>query len=411
MKCRHCKSKIINTFLDLGFSPPSNSYLHANELNKPEINYPLRTIFCTKCWLVQTEDFVDVQKMFNADYAYFSSISLSWLKHAKNYFTMIKNKLKLNKDSFVVEIASNDGYLLKNFSRAGIPCLGIEPTKSTAEASEKIGINVIKEFFNESLAIKIKKEFGNIDLIIANNVYAHIPDINNFTKGLKILLGDKGTITIEVAYLLKLIQNNEFDTIYHEHYSYHSLHSIKTIFEFYNLKIYDVEELETHGGSIRVYACNESDKKIVHENVKLQLKKEIEQGLLDKSTYLFFKDNINSIKYDLMNFLIRKKLENKIVIGYGAAAKGNTLINYCGIKKDLIPFVCDAAPSKYGNYLPGSHIPIIRPEKIKTIKPDFILILPWNIKNEIIKQLDYVKEWGCEFLIPIPSLKILKPIK
>jgi hypothetical protein len=411
MKCRHCKSKIINTFLDLGFSPPSNSYLNANDLSKPEINYPLRTVFCENCWLVQTEDFVDAEKMFTSDYAYFSSISHSWLKHSENYSKIIIEKLKLTRDSFIVEIASNDGYLLKNFAKAGIPCLGIEPTKSTAEASEKIGINVIKEFFNENLAIKIKKKFGNIDLIIANNVYAHIPDINNFTKGLKILLGSKGTITIEVAYLLKLIQNNEFDTIYHEHYSYHSLHSIKTIFEFYDLKIYDVEELETHGGSIRVYACNKSDKKIVHKNVKLQLKKEIEHGLLNKNTYLSFKDNINSIKYNLMNFLVRKKLENKIVIGYGAAAKGNTLINYCGIKKDLIPFVCDAAPSKYGNYLPGSQIPIIQPEKIKTIKPDFILILPWNIKNEIIKQLDYVKEWGCEFLIPIPSLKILKPIK
>tara|TARA_B100000900_G_scaffold380278_1_gene365873 strand:- start:4560 stop:5783 length:1224 start_codon:yes stop_codon:yes gene_type:complete len=406
MICRHCKNTLTQDFVDLGFAPPSNAYLKSSQMNRPETYYPLKVMFCTNCSLVQTVDFISEKNLFEEDYAYFSSISKSWLEHAENFSSMITEKLKLKKDNFVIELASNDGYLLKNFVKKKIPCLGVEPTISAASESEKKGIQVIKEFFSENLSKQLVNDFSKADLIIANNVYAHIPDINDFTRGLKILLKENGTITVEIAYLKSLIEKFEFDTIYHEHFSYHSLYSIKTIFEKHNLKVYDCEILNTHGGSLRVYGCHDNFRINLSDNVKLILKDEEDFGLLTKEVYENFQNNIYSIKNNFLSFLIKARTENAKVIGYGAAAKGNTLLNFCGIKKDLISYVCDASPSKQGKYLPGSHIPIFHPNKIKLEKPEYIIILPWNISQEIMIQLSYVREWGAKFVTVIPQLNI-----
>ncbi len=407
MTCRHCGIRLTHTFVDLGFAPPSNAYRSKEDLSKPEIAYPLRVMVCDSCWLVQTEDFVDADAMFNTDYAYFSSTSSSWLEHASKYSKMIQEKLCLNADSFVVEVASNDGYLLKNFVDANIPCLGIEPTDGTAEAAEKLGIPVQREFFGTKLANKLVAKGKKADLIIGNNVYAHVPDINDFTLGLKKLLSPNGTITLEFAYLLKLIQQNEFDTVYHEHFSYLSLHAVKPIFEGAELKIYDVEELTTHGGSLRVYGCHEEAGYNTTEQVYEQLQKEEKAGLLELKTYVHFQKKAERVKNGLLAFLVEQKMQGKSVAGYGAAAKGNTLLNYAGVKPELLPFVCDASPSKQGNYLPGSNIPIFSPNYIKEQRPDYVLILPWNIAEEVKDQLSFILDWDGKFVTAVPELTIL----
>ena len=406
MNCRHCQKKLEHLFLDLGSAPPSNAYRSKEELNKPEISYPLRIMVCDSCWLVQTEDFVDADAMFNTEYAYFSSTSSSWLEHAAAYSKMIQKKLRLNTDSFVVEVASNDGYLLKNFVEENIPCLGIEPTDSTAEAAEKLGIPVQREFFGNKLAEELKANSKQADLIIGNNVYAHVPDINDFTHGLKKLLKPSGTITLEFAYLLNLIEENEFDTVYHEHFSYLSLHAVVAIFENAGLKIYDVEELLTHGGSLRVYGCHKKADFDATDRVHKQLQKEKDDGLLNLETYVTFQQKAEKVKNELLSFLIEQKTNGKSVVGYGAAAKGNTLFNYGGIKPDLLPYVCDAALSKQGKYLPGSNIPIFLPDIIKKEKPDYVLIIPWNIAEEISKQLSIVRDWGGKFVTAVPEMHI-----
>ena len=406
MNCRHCNKVSNYLFLDLGFAPPSNAYRTKVDLNKPEINYPLRVVVCDSCWLVQTEDFIDADELFTKDYAYFSSTSISWLQHAKKYSKMIREKLNLNGNSFVVEIASNDGYLLKNFAEANIPCLGIEPTSSTAKAAEKIGIQVKHEFFGSSFAEELLEDDNSADLIIGNNVYAHVPDIKDFTLGIKKLLSPSGTVTLEFAYLKNLIQENEFDTVYHEHFSYLSLHSVKTIFNSVGLKIYDVEELSTHGGSLRVYGCHKEIDFQITEQVEAQLLIEKDCGLLDLKTYVNFQKKAEKVKNGLLSFLIDQKNKGNSVVGYGAAAKGNTLINYGGIKQDLLPYVCDAAPSKQGKYLPGSNIPIFSPEVIKKKKPHYILILPWNISSEISKQLSFIRDWNGKFVTAVPEIHI-----
>jgi len=407
MTCRHCGIRLTHTFVDLGFAPPSNAYRSKEDLSKPEIAYPLRVMVCDSCWLVQTEDFVDADAMFNTDYAYFSSTSSSWLEHASKYSKMIQEKLCLNADSFVVEVASNDGYLLKNFVDANIPCLGIEPTDGTAEAAEKLGIPVQREFFGTKLANKLVAKGKKADLIIGNNVYAHVPDINDFTLGLKKLLSPNGTITLEFAYLLKLIQQNEFDTVYHEHFSYLSLHAVKPIFEGAELKIYDVEELTTHGGSLRVYGCHEEAGYNTTEQVYEQLQKEEKAGLLELKTYVHFQKKAERVKNGLLAFLVEQKMQGKSVAGYGAAAKGNTLLNYAGVKPELLPFVCDASPSKQGNYLPGSNIPIFSPNYIKEQRSDYVLILPWNIAEEVKDQLSFILDWDGKFVTAVPELTIL----
>ncbi len=404
MNCRHCASPLTHDFIDLGFAPPSNAYLKAADLARPESYYPLRVKVCTNCWLVQTEDYARAAELFNADYAYFSSTSSSWLAHAARYAAQITKRLILNHDSQVIEIACNDGYLLKNFIKAGIPCLGIEPTADTADAAERFGIPVRRAFFGEALAQQLAAENMLADLIIGNNVYAHVPAINDFTRGLKTVLKPGGTITLEFPHLMRLILQTQFDTIYHEHFSYLSLQTVNRIFESAGLHIFDVEELPTHGGSLRIYGCHATDPRNITQAVASLLSSEKEADLDSIETYAAFQDRADKIKDDLLAFLIKQKRAGKKVAAYGAAAKGNTLLNYAGVKPDLLPFVCDAAPAKQGKFLPGSHIPILHPEVLQNEKPDFLLILPWNIADEIIGQLT---EYRGQFVIPIPEIKIV----
>lgn len=407
MKCRNCRNNLEHVFIDLGFSPPSNDYLSTDDLDKGECYLPLKIFVCDQCWLVQTKDYAKYDALFDSDYAYFSSFSNSWLEHAKQYVEMISELLQLDKDSFVVEIAANDGYLLKNFVYKKIPCLGIEPTDSTATAAESVGVPVIRKFFNSVLAKGLKKDGKHADLIIGNNVYAHVPDINDFTKGIALLLAKNGVVTLEFPHLHKLIEENQFDTIYHEHYSYLSLNTVSKVFKNAGLKIWHVEELSTHGGSLRVYGCHEKNIRTINESVSKVKEIERKYGLEELITYKKLQENANKIKNDLLVYLINMKKEGKKVAAYGAAAKGNTLLNYAGIKHDLLNCVYDASPYKQNKYLPGSHIPIYSPEKIKQDVPDVILILPWNLREEIVSQLSYVKEWGGHFITAIPELTII----
>jgi SAM-dependent methyltransferase len=403
MKCRFCKEDLKDVFVDLINSPASNSYLTEEQLNEPENFYPLKTYICEKCKLVQIDEYKKSNDIFNGDYAYFSSYSTSWLEHSKKYVAMITQKLSLNQNSLVTEIASNDGYLLQYFQNNNIPCIGIEPTSNTAKVAKEKGIEVIEKFFGSALAQTINKS----DLILGNNVLAHVPDINDFVKGLKIALKENGTITMEFPHLLNIIKDNQFDTVYHEHFSYLSFYVVSQIFEHNGLKLYDVEKLTTHGGSLRIYATHLDSNIEMNANVNKLLDEEKEFGLLDLSIYKDFQAKANKVKYDLIDFLLKAKSSNKKIIAYGAAAKGNTLLNYAGVKNDLIEFVVDKAPSKQNKYLPASHIPIVDEVKIKEAKPDYILILPWNIKDEVIRQLEYVKEWGCEFVVAVPRLEII----
>jgi len=406
LNCRHCNTPLKVQFLDLGFQPPSNSYLRKEDLNSAEITYPLRVNVCDKCWLVQTEDYASEADFFSPDYAYFSSISKSWLRHSEEYSKMIKDKLGLGADSLVIEVASNDGYLLKNFVEIGIPCLGIEPTDSTADAAEKFNVPTIRRFFGKLLAEDLVQENKKADLIIGNNVYAHVPDINDFTMGLFHVLKDDGVITLEFPHLMRLVEFNQFDTVYHEHFSYLSLHTVNRIFKKNGLRIFDVEELDTHGGSLRVYGCRIGAGHSQTERVIQLLDKESDRGMQTKEFYKGFQRRVNNIKNDLLNFLISIKRDGKKIAAYGAAAKGNTLLNFAGVKPDLIPFVCDAANAKQNKYLPGSHIPVFPPEKLKTVKIDYLLILPWNIADEIKQQTDFLLKDGVKYVTAIPELSI-----
>lgn len=404
--CRHCNDPLKHSFLDLGSAPPSNALLSPEQLIKPEIYYPLRVMVCEGCWLVQTEDFATSEDLFQDDYPYFSSTSSTWLAHARAYSSEIIKKLRLDNDSLAIEVASNDGYLLRNFVEAGIPCLGIEPTNSTADTAEKLGIPVLREFFTESLGIQLRNEGRQADLIIGNNVYAHVPDINDFTMGLKAVLKQGGTISLEFPHIMHLIENCQFDTIYHEHFSYLSLHTVIHIFKGAGLRIWDVEELSTHGGSLRVYGCHADDRRVNKKSIDSVLEKEKLGGILDLQSYLNFQGRAETIKNALLSFLISQKSKGKTVVAYGAAAKGNTLLNFAGVKNDLIPFAFDAAPSKQGKFMPGSHIPILSPHKLGEIRPDNVLILPWNIADEIKVYLR--KFLPCSSFLTIePELNIL----
>jgi len=403
MKCRFCSHEVHHVFIDLVNAPPSNAYLTFDQLDEPEVFYPLKVLVCEQCFLVQVDEYKKSDEIFDADYAYFSSMSSSWVEHARNYVEMITDKHKLNANSHVIEIASNDGYLLQFFKSKNIPCLGIEPTKSTADVARSKGITVIEDFFGQKLAGTLQKA----DVILGNNVLAHVPDINDFVKGLKVTLKHDGVITMEFPHLLNLIEKSQFDTVYHEHFSYLSLMTTMDVFKAHGLQVYDVEELVTHGGSLRIYATHIENAISIAPNINAVLQKEISANLNTLDGYEGFQKKANKIKYDFLNFLLDAKAQNKKVIGYGAAAKGNTLLNYCGIKNDLIDFVVDKAPLKVDKYLPGSHIPIVIEESIKKLKPDFVIIFPWNIKEEIIHQLDYIREWGGQFVVTIPSLEIL----
>ena len=408
MNCRHCHSPLEHTFLDLGFAPPSNAYLSAAHLTAPEVYYPLKIKVCDTCWLVQTEDYARADELFSPEYAYFSSTSSTWLEHARRYAEKMTAALKLNAGSHVVEVASNDGYLLRNFVKAGIPCLGIEPTESTAKAAQALGIPVCQEFFGEQLARRLVAEGKSADLIAGNNVYAHVPDINDFTTGLQILLKPEGVITLEFPHLLKLVELGQFDTVYHEHYSYLSLSAVARIFAQAGLRVFDVEELPTHGGSLRVFGCRKESGRATQDTVAKMLALEGERGLRQTSTFTSFQPRADATKDGLLRFLLAAKAAGKRVAAYGAAAKGNTLLNYAGVKPDLLSFVCDAAPAKQNKYLPGSHIPMLPPSALRERRPDIVLILPWNIADEVVKQHGYIAEWGGEFYVAMPEMRRVK---
>ena len=407
MKCRHCASPLTHTFLDLGFAPPSNAYLTAADLVKPEKYYPLKIKVCTHCWLVQTEDYAQADELFSAEYAYFSSTSTGWLAHAASYAEKISDQLKLTKDSLVIEVASNDGYLLKNFVAAGIPCLGIEPTASTAAAAEDLGIPVLREFFGEQLGKQLAATGKQADLIVGNNVYAHVPDINDFTRGLKAALKPGGTITLEFPHLMRLIENTQFDTVYHEHFSYLSLYTVQRIFKAAGLHVWNVEKLPTHGGSLRIYGCHADDAREATVPVANLLSMEAQRGLQTIATYQVFQAKADRVKDDLLAFLIEQKRAGKTVVAYGAAAKGNTLLNYAGVKPDLLPFVCDAAPAKQGKFMPGSHIPIVPPTALADQRPDYVVILPWNIAAEVKHQNAELATFGTRFVTAVPNLEVV----
>lgn len=408
MKCRYCGHELVHVFVDLDHAPPSNAYLTADQLKKPESYFPLKVFVCDQCWLVQAAAYQTSMELFSNEYAYFSSFSSSWVAHAKKYAYMIADRLRLDTASLVVEVASNDGYLLQFFQQMKIPCLGIEPTQSTADAAISKGIDTVQSFFTEQFADAfVMGKMAKADLIIGNNVLAHVPDPNDFTKGLKLLLADGGTVTLEFPHLLNLIHDCQFDTIYHEHFSYFSFQTAQKILASNGLTVYDVEELPTHGGSLRIYACHSGNDSLpVTSSVSSLLEKEQLAGLFDLKTYAQFQNRVEKAAYNFLNFLLQVNAKGKQVAGYGAAAKGNTLLNYCGVKKSLIRFVADASPYKQGKFLPGSHIPILAPQHLRYAKPDYIIFFPWNLKNELKTALSYTRDWGCHFVAAIPELEI-----
>ena len=407
MNCRFDGKKITNQFVDLGFSPPSNSFLTKAQLNEGEVFYPLKLYVSERTFLVQTDEYKQASEIFSEDYVYFSSFSTSWLEHSKAYVEMMISRFDFTPSSFVVEIASNDGYLLQYFKERNIPVLGIEPTAGTAATAEKKGIPSWVNFFGVELAERMVKEGKQADLLLGNNVLAHVPDINDFIKGLKIALKHVGIITMEFPHLMKLIENNQFDTIYHEHFSYLSLHAVNIIFKHHGLTIFDVEEIPTHGGSLRIFAKHhDNNLNPIGPSVETLLKKEVAAGMTSLPYYEGFQEKVNDIKNAFLEFLLKAKKEKKRIAAYGAAAKGNTLLNYCGIKTDLIDFVVDANPHKQNKYLPGSHIPVVSEATLKIERPDYVIIFPWNIKEEIKDQLAYIREWDGQFVTAIPNLQI-----
>ena len=410
MKCRHCNTRLEKVFVDLQYSPPCNAMLKPAQLNEPEIYYPLKIYVCENCYLVQVDEIEKAVNIFNSEYTYFSSYSTSWLAHARNYVDVILSRFDFPQDALVIEIASNDGYLLQYFRQRGLSVLGVDPAANTADAAREKGIDTIVDFFGSDFARRKLVAHGNQgDLIVGNNVLAHVPDINDFVKGMRIALKQNGIITMEFPHLMRLVEEAQFDTIYHEHYSYLSFSVVNRIFAEQRLVIFDVEELPTHGGSLRIYARHSENKlHAITSAVARLLEKETQAGMNDATYYEGFQDRVDNVKNALLSFLLQQKRNDKKVIAYGAAGKGNTLLNYCGIKgSDLISFAVDASPHKQGRYLPGSHIPVVGIDAIMDFKPDFIVILPWNLKEEISEQLSYVKEWGCRFVVPIPEVVIL----
>lgn len=407
MNCRFCQNELKYEFVDLGFSPPSNSFLMREELNEPEVFFPLKIMVCEECFLVQIDEFAKHEDIFNSDYVYFSSFSTSWLAHSKAYTEMMIKRFSYDHKSKVIEIASNDGYLLQFFKDQGVPVLGIEPTPNTAAAAKDKGIESIIDFFGVRLAEVLVSQGTKADLLLGNNVLAHVPDINDFVSGLKILLNPKGVITIEFPHILQMIYKNQFDTIYHEHFSYLSFSVVQRVFNKHGLVMFDVEEISTHGGSLRVFAKHaENESQPVSERVEEVLLKEVAFGLNEISTYQSYQESSEKVKDDFLSFLIMAKREGKMVVGYGAAAKGVTLLNFCGVRKDLMRYVVDASPHKRDKFLPGIHIPVLDEENIKIDKPDYVVILPWNLEAEITNQIVYVREWGGQFVTAVPKIRV-----
>ena len=406
MKCPHCQSVMHVSFVDLGACPPSNAFLNEAMLHAAETYYPLRVLVCSKCWLVQTEDYTGAKDLFSADYAYFSSFSDTWLAHAKQYVDSIESRFGIDGASLVVELAANDGYLLQYVKEKSISCLGVEPTASTARAARAKGLDIIEEFFGTDLANRMVRDGKSADLIIGNNVLAHVPDINDFVKGVATLLKRTGVATFEFPHLAKLIENGAFDTIYHEHFSYLSLCSVKRIFQQNGLEVFDVDELSTHGGSIRVCAQTTYGIRPVNRSVASTLASELAAGMEREDTYKGFQKRTEILKNDFLEFLLGAKRNNQMVVAYGAAAKGNTFLNYAGIRNDLIAFVADRSHAKQGKYLPGCRIPVVGERALSQAKPRFVVIFPWNLREEIVNQLGYIRAWGGRFVTAIPSLRV-----
>jgi SAM-dependent methyltransferase len=405
-KCRYCGKSLEHTFVDLGMSPLANSYLKPEHLHQMEPYYPLCVYVCDSCYLVQLPEFQSPENIFS-DYAYFSSYSESWLKHARTYTDMMMDRFSFNPYNHVVEIASNDGYLLQYFKRRGIRVTGIEPAENVARAARGAGIPTIVKFFGTQTAVDLVAEGKGADLLIGNNVLAHVPAIDDFVKGMKIILNPQGIITMEFPHLMRLIEENQFDTIYHEHFSYFSFMSVTTIFASHGLVIFDVEELPTHGGSLRIYACHAGNtSRPVHGRVSDLLERERAAGFADLEYYVSFSERVKETKFNILNFMIEAKREGKNIAGYGAPAKGNTLLNFCGIRTDFIDYTVDRSPHKQDHFLPGTHIPIYAPEKVKETKPDYLLILPWNLKEEIMEQMAYIREWRGQFAVFIPEVRV-----
>ena len=418
--CRFCGTRLERTFVDLGMSPLCESYVGPEAINHPETVYPLHALICEKCLLVQLDEYVSPGEIFS-DYAYFSSYSDSWLAHSKRYTDLMVERFGLNARSQVMEIASNDGYLLQYFVKKGIPVLGIEPAANVAETAVGKGVPTTVRFFGVDTARALREEKtaeslgttpDGADLLLGNNVLAHVPDINDFVAGMKILLKPDGVITMEFPHLLRLMEENQFDTIYHEHFSYLSLHVVEKIFAHHGLTLFEVEELSTHGGSLRIYARHEEDdsKPVGPRVAKLKAVEE-RAGLLDLATYSAFSEQVKVTKWKLLEFLIEANRSGKQVAGYGAPGKGNTLLNHCGIRTDLLSYTVDRSPHKQGKYLPGTRIPIYHPDRIRETKPDYVVILPWNLKDEIMEQMAFISEWGGRFVVPIPEVQVCDPLE
>jgi SAM-dependent methyltransferase len=404
--CRFCDTTLTHSFCDLGMSPLSNSFVSAERLNAMEPFYPLHAFVCEACFLVQLDEFESPEEIFS-DYVYFSSYSDSWLEHSRQYAEAMTQRLGLDATSQVVEIASNDGYLLQYFAKSGIPVLGVEPAANVATVATEKGIPTLVKFFGVETATELRESGRQADLLLGNNVLAHVPDINDFVAGMTILLKPGGVITMEFPHLLKLIEFNQFDTIYHEHFSYLSLHAVERIFKAHGLQVFDVDELPTHGGSLRIYARHDRAEP-VETNVEVLRQTEQDAGIDLLSTYAAFGKRVEATKRTLLEFLIKAKAEGKRIAGYGAPAKGNTLLNYCGVRRDFVDFTVDRNPAKQNHYLPGTHIPVFAPEKIDELKPDYVLILPWNIRAEIIGKMGHIRDWGGKFVVPIPTVEVLE---
>jgi len=405
-QCRFCGEPLRQTFVDLGLSPLCETYISAAHLKNPELLYPLHSFVCEKCFLVQLPEYVTAREIFE-EYAYFSSYSDSWLAHAKAYVSAISRRLHLNDHSFVVEVASNDGYLLQYFRAMGIPMLGVEPAKNVAQVAIQKGIPSVTAFFGRSLAHKLAREGKRADLLVGNNVLAHVPDINDFVAGIEVLLKPGGVVTMEFPHLIRLVEENQFDTIYHEHFSYLSFTAVEQIFATQGLVLFDVEELSTHGGSLRIYGRHaENDARAITANVVGLREREERWGIGEIRRYRGFAAKVEATKRSILRFLIEARESGKSIVGYGAPGKGNTLLNYCGIRTDLLDYTVDRNPYKQGKYTPGTRIPIHPPERIRETKPDLVFILPWNLKDEVIEQNSYIREWGGQFVVPIPEVRV-----
>ena len=408
MKCRHCAADLDRVCLDLGSAPPSNAYLSEAALRAPEVWYPLRLLVCERCWLVQTEDHAGREALFSADYAYFSSFSSSWLAHARAYVEAMRSRFALTPASLVSEVAANDGYLLRYVRDAGIPCFGVEPTASTAAAARALGIDIVERFFGVALGQELAAAGRAVDLVAANNVLAHVPDINDFVGGFTALLKPDGVATFEFPHLLRLLEENQFDTVYHEHYSYRSLTAVARVFEQNGLSVFDVEALTTHGGSLRVFAQRlDTGRRATSDSVGRVLDDEVSAGLTSAAGYEGFQARIDKVKDDFVSFLIEARRAGRKVAAYGAAAKGNTLMNYAGVRPDLIRYVVDRNPAKQGRFMPGSRIPIVDEARLRADRPDDIVLLPWNLREELMAQLDYVRAWGGRFVTAVPELRCM----